>query len=52
MTKEQVEQEMLLAEPEPPESSDEELHLLCLWCGKVCDDIEARYAHEDECAPT
>lgn len=48
LTKEQAEEALALPEPE---SSDEDLHLMCLWCGKVCDDIEARYAHEDECAP-
>ena len=47
MTKEEMEK-MLLAEPEPEEADP---LLMCLWCGKVCDDIEARYAHEDECAP-
>jgi hypothetical protein len=48
LTKEQAEQEMLLAEPEPEEADPD---VMCLWCGLVCNDIEARYAHEDECAP-
>jgi hypothetical protein len=40
-----IPQEMLLApiEPDP--------HLICIWCGKVCDDLEALDTHEEECEP-
>ena len=26
-------------------------HRICIWCGKLCDSLEALDEHEDECAP-
>lgn len=36
-------------ELDEPEEADP--HLMCLWCGMVCDDLEALDLHEEECEP-
>lgn len=28
-----------------------EIELLCIWCGRVCADMDDLDLHEDECAP-
>ena len=33
------------------EEEVEEASRICIWCGKVCDSIEALDAHEEECEP-
>lgn len=36
---------------EEDEVEEADPHLMCLWCGMVCDDLEALDLHEEECEP-
>jgi hypothetical protein len=29
----------------------DEVERICIWCGKVCDSVEALDAHEADCEP-
>lgn len=46
-----VSESELLEGDAPSEEDEVEIELLCIWCGRVCADMDDLDRHEDECAP-